>query len=235
MNKGLRIGLQLVLLLVGLLVVFLGWKSVKEPVDFEEKRDSKYAEVIHKMREIRDAQIAYRDYHKQYASTWDQLISFIDTGKYVVLETKDVKVMKKQRGLSYEGTETVIDTLDVVPLKDSLFKKYKNASKAEINELRYIPGLSEKKDFEIESTLDEKFDSLNNKTIKTIRFEVRAPKRDLLNSLDGNFDNFYVDREIHAEKGIKDTVLKIGSLGINSTDGNWPKSYDLLVDDTYGK
>ncbi|MFV0530484.1 MAG: hypothetical protein ACK5MD_03505 [Flavobacteriales bacterium] len=234
MNKGLRVGLQLFLLIGASLIAYFGWKSVNEPVQFDKERDEKYIEVIHKMREIRDAQIAYRDYHNQYAPTWDDLISFIDTGKYVVLEKKDIKVMKTQRGLTYEGTETVIDTLDIVPLKDSLFKKYKNASKATINELRYIPGLQEKKEFEIESTLDEKYDSLNERNIRTIRFEVRAPKRDLLNALD-DYDPFYIEREINAEKGIKDSILKVGSLYVNSTDGNWPKSYDLMVDDMYKK
>ncbi len=235
MSKGLRVGLQLLLLVVALFITYLGWKSVKEPVNFDKERDEKYVEVINKMREIRDAQIAYRDYHNQYAPTWDDLISFIDTGKYVVLEKKDVKVMKTQRGLSYEGTETVIDTLDVVPLKDSLFKKYKTASKSEINELRYIPGLKNNQEFEIESTLEDKYDSLNERNVRTIRFEVRAPKRVLLNSLGEDYDQFYVEREIQAEKGIKDSVLKIGSLYINSTDGNWPKSYDLMVDDKYKK
>ncbi len=233
MSRGLRVGLQLLLLIGALAIAYFGWKSVNEPVKFDKERDEKYIEVIHKMREIRDAQIAYRDYHNQYAPTWDDLISFIDTGKYVVLEKKDVKVMKTQRGLTYEGTETVIDTLDVVPLKDSVFKKYKTASKAEINELRYIPGLTENKEFEIESTLDEKYDSLNERNIRTIRFEIRAHKRDLLSALDDDYDEFYIEREINAEKGIKDSILKIGSLYINSTDGNWPKAYDLMVDDKY--
>ncbi len=233
MSRGLRVGLQLLLLIGALAIAYFGWKSVNEPVKFDKERDDKYIEVIHKMREIRDAQIAYRDYHDQYAPTWDDLISFIDTGKYVVLEKKDVKVMKTQRGLTYEGTETVIDTLDVVPLKDSVFKKYKTASKTEINELRYIPGLTENKEFEIESTLDEKYDSLNERNIRTIRFEIRAHKRDLLSALDDDYDDFYIEREINAEKGIKDSILKIGSLYINSTDGNWPKAYDLMVDDKY--
>lgn len=235
MSRSLRVGLQLFLLVGALLVAYFGWNSVNEPVQFDKERDEKYIEVIHKMREIRDAQIAYRDYHNQYAPTWDELISFIDTGKYVVLEKKDVKVMKTQRGLSYEGTKTVIDTLDVVPLKDSLFKKYKTASKTQINELRYIPGLKDKKEFEIESTLEENYDSLNERNIRTIRFEVRVPKRILLNSLNNNYDQFYVEREINAKKDIKDSVLKIGSLYINSTDGNWPKAYDLMVDDKYKK
>lgn len=235
MSKGLRIGLQLLLLVGALFIAYLGWQSVNEPVSFDKERDDKYVEVINKMREIRDAQIAYRDYHNQYAPTWDDLVSFIDTGKYVVLEKKDVKVMKTQRGLSYEGTETVVDTLDIVPLRDSVFKKYKTATKAEINELRYIPGLKDKKEFEIESTLEEEYDSLNERNVRTIRFEVRAPKRVLLNSLGDDYDEFYVEREINAKKGIKDSVLKVGSLYINSTDGNWPKSYDLMVDDKYKK
>ncbi len=235
LKRNVRIILQLIFLVGAFVVTYFVWKSVNEPVRFNKDRDNLYAKVIHKMREIRNAQIAYRDYHHQYASSWDDLISFIDTGKYVVLEKKDIKVQKVQNGLTYEGTESVIDTLAVVPLKDSLFKKYKGMPKSAINQLRYMPGLKDKKEYEIKSTLDQKYDTLNKRLVKTIRFEVRAPKRWLLKSLKDKYDPFYLEREINSEKGIQDTVLKIGSLYANSTDGNWPKYYDLLVDKKYAK
>ncbi len=233
MSRTLRIGVQLLLLLGALTLSYFNWSSINDPVNFNNERDIKYIEVIKNMREIRDAQIAYRDYHNRYAPTWDDLISFIDTGKYVILDKKDIKVMKTQRGLTYEGTETRIDTLDIVPLKDSIFRKYKNSSKNQINELRYIPGISEKKEFDFKSTLDETYDSLNERATKTIRFEISAPKRIILNNLENKYDDLYIEQELNAKKGIKDSTLKIGSLRVNSTDGNWPKSYDIMVDNKY--
>lgn len=97
--------------------------------------------VIEKLKMIRDAQIAFQAIHGKYTTDWDQLISFIDTGKiYIIQRRENVQTLSYGRDSVWVET----DTLGSVLVKDSLFSstKYPNFN---LQRLPYIPGSDNKK------------------------------------------------------------------------------------------
>ena len=69
---------------------------------------------------IRDVQIAYLSTYGDYADTWEKLIAYADSGNIYVIERTEVIKM-----LDYgaEQSTFVYDTLEVVPVRDSLFSQ----------------------------------------------------------------------------------------------------------------
>lgn len=79
-----------------------------------------------KLELIRDVQVAYQSTFGDYADTWEKLISYADSGSiYVIERTEIIKT------LDYGAEEStfVYDTLEVVPVKDSLFTRGYDVSK----------------------------------------------------------------------------------------------------------
>ena len=113
--------------------------------DIESKRRiaEVEAEVVKKLKMIREAQMAYQAVHGQYTSDWDKLISFINSGKIYVIERREEII-----ALDYGADSLVVhvDTLDAVNVRDSLFSqaKYPNLI---IENLPIIPESGKK--FEI--------------------------------------------------------------------------------------
>ncbi|MFT6871807.1 MAG: hypothetical protein ACJAVN_000810 [Roseivirga sp.] len=69
---------------------------------------------------IRDVQIAYLSTYGDYADTWEKLISYADSGNiYVIQRTEKITV----EDYGAESSEFFYDTLDVVPVRDSLLSK----------------------------------------------------------------------------------------------------------------
>jgi hypothetical protein len=101
-------------------------------------------QVIEKLKMIRDAQVAYQAIHGRYTTDWDQLISFIDTGKiYIVQRREHIQTLSYGRDSVWVET----DTLGSVLVRDSLFSRtrYPNFN---LERLPYIPG-SDNKRFDI--------------------------------------------------------------------------------------
>lgn len=79
-----------------------------------------------KLELIRDTQIAYQSTYGDYADTWEKLVSYADSGNiYVIQRTEKIKM------LDYGAEEStfVYDTLDIIPVRDSLFTRGYNPMK----------------------------------------------------------------------------------------------------------
>lgn len=104
-------------------------------MDEERRIKGIEASVINKLKLIRDAEIAYRSVNGKYTSDWDQLISFVDTGRFFITERKETIIT-----LDY-GADSVyieIDTLGTTPVYDSLMgnNKYPNLK---LERISYLP------------------------------------------------------------------------------------------------
>ncbi len=123
----------------------LAWflfSSIKTKIDEEEKIASVEARVIEKLQMIREGQIAYQAVYGKYTASWNDLVSFLDTGNFYITERKETIVT-----LDYgaDSVSVAIDTLGTVLVRDSLFnpKKWPNF---ELKTLMLIPA-SEGKEF----------------------------------------------------------------------------------------
>jgi len=69
--------LQIVLIIVALGLAYLIYKSIQDPIDFEKAREQRYAATIQRLKDIRKAQLAYKDVYGKFTGSWDTLIDFV--------------------------------------------------------------------------------------------------------------------------------------------------------------
>ncbi len=94
------------------------------------------AQVVNKLKIIREAEIAYKAVNGQYTSDWDKLINFINDGKLYVVEKREEIIP-----LDYGADSLIVhvDTLDAVNVADSLFSPAKYPG-FNVNDISLIPG-----------------------------------------------------------------------------------------------
>ena len=102
-------------ILLMLLAIFLGTKiydGIMEPIKFNKEKIVKYAEVVKSLKIIRDAEVKFFEVNGKYTKDKAVLISFIDTAKLALTETK-TEVSKQVMGLQHL-------TIGKVSIKDGI-------------------------------------------------------------------------------------------------------------------
>jgi len=69
--------IQIVLFIAALVLAFFIYKGIQRPIEFENEKDARYEATIEKLKDIRKAQVAYRDIHGRFTGSWDTLIHFV--------------------------------------------------------------------------------------------------------------------------------------------------------------
>jgi hypothetical protein len=145
------IRIALLLLIVGLAVYT--YKSVMDPIRKKALIEEKEAEVIAKLKVLRDGELAYKDVHGKFAGTFDELLGFMENGQMTTLiqdgNKDDSTTIFTSRAISYS-------------VKDSLFKN------VDIANLKFVPGTTT--EFLIGAGEVKK----NNVTVPV--FEIKDPK-----------------------------------------------------------
>ncbi len=201
--------------------VFFGFKiydSITAPVKFNQTKKQRYAKIIDRLKDIRDAEVAYRTITGDYTASFDSLIQFIDTAKFPIITQRDsvIKKYDRFRGIEKEEEIIIIDTLGFVSVKDSLFK----------NDNRYkemmwvpIPGREKKVKFELRKSYLEKGE------VKMPVFEAKVHKKEVL--YDQPEDLVVQELNVISTEEINGPYISVGSLEEVTTSGNWPKLYDI--------
>lgn len=117
---------RIALTVISLVLVFLIYKGIKDPIDWQNEKKIRYGKVIEKLKEIRTSQMAYRAEKGEYADNFESLIAFLKSGNFTVV---------KQIGDPEDSTAVVIRDTTLVPVRDSLFKGRTEA----IDSLPFIP------------------------------------------------------------------------------------------------
>jgi hypothetical protein len=170
--------------------------------------------TIDRLIDIRDAQKAYKDIYKKYTSSFDTLISFVDTGSFAIVKAigdipeewldqmgfeKAREKALKEGVISREATK--------VPVLDSLF----GASYA-VDSLRYVPfttGVS----FNMDAN---EILTSSNLTVQVV--EVSTMYDDLLNGMDRQLTVNYKDERM---KIVGFEGVRFGSMEEGTLSGNW--------------
>lgn len=201
-----------------LLCIFFSYKiydSINKPINFNEVKYNRYYDVIDRLKEIRTAQIAYKDVKGIYSNNFDSLINFIDNGIFTLVEKRDSSYLEYDRIYRIDMLKeiVVVDTLGFVSVKDSLFKNnttYKEMKKVPIKGIDTI--------FQI----DAKIIMIND--YKAPVFEVKVSKNIVL--FDQDEDLLKLENETISIDGVNGSEIVLGSLNEVSTNGNWPKVFD---------
>lgn len=202
-----------------ILIIFLGYQtymSIYTPILFNQEKNKRYAEVIKKLNDIRDAQLAHKAVTGKFADNFDGLIRFIDTAEFTITERRDTSVLDveqtKRFGVDMFVGTVVIDTLGYKPVKDSLFKnsdRYKTMMNVPVGE----PGAK----FKLQAGFIEQ------SKINIPVFEASVKKDVILYDLDK--DMRIQENQVISVDGVNGDALKVGSMEEVNTAGNWPKNY----------
>lgn len=217
-------------LVLWVLIAFLAWQlynSIIGPVKFNEKRDARYAKVIDNLKDIRSAELAFKEINGKFTGSFDSLVRFIDTAQFARVQRRDTfyadEKKNKAFGLDaktggYILEETLIDTLGFTPIKDSLYggtDRYKRMMK--------IPVEGVTAEFELKAGTVIKNDDPYS------AFEAKVAKDVILSDLDK--DLLAQEKMVVSVEGVNGKYIKVGSLENVDTSGNWPKIYDAPKQD----
>ena len=214
-----KIALQAFLWILSIFFSYQIYNSVMGPINFNKVRDIRYSKVINRLKEIRKAQIAYKDVNGIYSNNFDSLIKFIDQGIFTLIEKRDSSYLEYDRTYRIDMLKEVIvvDTLGTVSVKDSLFSDsddYVNMSK--------IPVEGIDAEFLINADIIIKNSGSVNYNVPV--FEVKIAKDIILH--DQNKDLLKQENETISVDGVNGSEIILGSLSDVSVNGNWPTIFD---------
>tara|TARA_B100000989_G_C19528770_1_gene468429 strand:+ start:2799 stop:3650 length:852 start_codon:yes stop_codon:yes gene_type:complete len=201
---------------LSIILVILIARSINSPIKFNEVKNERYLKVIDRLKDIRNAQIAFKSVNGIYSNDFEELIKFIDSAEFTITQTRDSSYMEYDRIYRIDMLREIVvtDTLGFVSVKDSLFSNnldYKN--------MAYVPIEG------IERLFSLKADVIDKNGYNVPVFEVRIPKDIIL--YDQNKDLLSQEKETVSVDGVNGPDLVLGSLTDVSTSGNWPTTFDF--------
>jgi len=198
--------------------LFIGnalYNSIMEPIKFKQTKKVRYAKVIEKLKDIRDAEIAHKAVTGKYNGDWNSLVKFLDTAEYTLTQRRDSTIidieLSKQFGIDMTKEIVIIDTLGTASVKDSIFK---NSDR--YRTMMNIPGADAK--FTLKAGEIEK-----GKSMLPV-FEAKMEKKLVLTDQPDYL--VFEESETIAVDGVNGSHISVGSMEEISTTGNWPRFYD---------
>lgn len=211
-----KLVIQLVLWVVIIFLGYLVFNAIYGPVQFENVKERRYAKVVERLKDIRDAQLAHEEVTGTYAKDFDALISFVDTAEFVILQRRDTTVLDEEYQKTYGVDQymdiVLVDTLGYTPVKDSLFKddRYKQMMK--------VPVQGIDANFEMDAGFVMKRES------RLPVFEAKVNKEVVLHDQDP--DLVMQEKQVVSVDGVNGAYISLGSMEDVKTTGNWPQIYD---------
>ena len=191
------------------------YSSINGPIKFNKVKNERYTQVINRLKDIRNAQIAHKDVTGFYANNFDSLVSFVDNGIFTLIEKRDSSYLEYNRLYRIDMLKEVeiVDTLGFVSVKDSLFgqnESYKMMAK--------VPIQGTDSEFSI------KADIIDKNGYQVPVFEVKVAKDIVL--FDQNKDLLDQENKVISVDGVNGREIILGSMSEVSTSGNWPTFFD---------
>ncbi|GIS01229.1 MAG: hypothetical protein CM15mP102_20490 [Flavobacteriales bacterium] len=205
-----------VLFLFSAILVFAIYNSINAPIEFNMVKNERYLKVIDRLKDIRNAQVAFKSVNGIYSNDFEELVKFVDSAQFTIVQKRDSSYMQYDRVYRIDMLREVIvvDTLGYVSVKDSLFSNtdsYKSMASIPID------GIDEK--FKLKADIIDK----NGYNVPV--FEVRVSKDLIL--FDQNKDLITQEKQTVSVDGVNGPDIVLGSLSDVSTNGNWPTTFDF--------
>ena len=228
MNKTIKIIAEVVLAILAVVLVWLIYKSVMKPVNFNKEKAAREQVAIQRLKDIRTLEVAFKSVNGHFTADPDSLKDFYENGKMEVImqigsqddsvavaNTKAIR--KKNRkitneellALSKTGMPLVFSISTPIAVKDTLFCSRPDFS---VDSLAYIPFSGGQK-------------VLMDAIVKTVSgvqvplFEAKMPYRALLKGMD---NQLRINLDADRENQNKYEGLQVGSVSApNNNAGNW--------------
>ena len=209
-----KVTLKILLIVAVVLLGYMCYRSILNPIEYNEEKGQRDDAIITRLIEIRKAQIEYKNIHKTHAGSFDDLEKFLNTEKLPFLIKEGVLTDEQlEKGMTEkEAVKKGLirrDTMWILAKDTLLGENY------DVTAMRYVPGVpGEKLTFKMDTTT---LKSGSGYEIKVFVCEV--PYAAYLKDLDAQLTYNLIDK---AEKQSKFPGLRVGSLEeINNNAGNW--------------
>ena len=205
-----------VLFFFSALLVFAIYQSINSPIEFNKVKNERYLKVIDRLKDIRNAQVAFKSVNGIYSNSFEELVKFVDSAQFTIVQKRDSSYMQYDRIYRIDMLREVIviDTLGYVSVKDSLFS---NTDSYKFMASIPIEGVDNK--FKLKADIIDK----NGYNVPV--FEVRVSKDLIL--FDQNKDLIAQEKQTVSVDGVNGPDIVLGSLSDVSTNGNWPTTFDF--------
>ena len=205
---------QIILALVIVALVYVIYDQISTPIRFENELKARKAQVIERIKDIRTAQRAYKSKYQRFTGDFDTLAAFIlaDTLEMErkIVDEDDSVGMAQLKKAGKKNVEEI-----QVAVIDTIFSP-KVLTKADVEQLRFIPGTDNKAQYIMEAGLI----ATESKVVIPV-VECRAPykmfldtvefRQEFINLVDDQVNNF------NRYPGVKFGSMEAG----NNEAGNW--------------
>ncbi|MDD2636155.1 MAG: hypothetical protein PHW82_11750 [Bacteroidales bacterium] len=204
MNKTVGIIIKIALLGAIVALAYLIVNGINKPIEFEEQRVSRFNKTVNRLKDIRTAQLAYREVTGFYTPDFDSLINFV--------KKEDIRVVRAIGFVPDSLTEAEALKLGLVsrdtfyvPIIDSLFKHIRYP----IDSMAFSPTGKRTK------FLMDTASVMTGSGVEVKVFQCYVLNKDILAGLDKQLIINY-----NALKN--DSCLRVGNLvEANNNAGNW--------------
>ncbi|MBL4651669.1 MAG: hypothetical protein JKY53_02235 [Flavobacteriales bacterium] len=192
-TKMLRLVILGVLVVCSIGLAWLDYKSIADPVAFLEEKERRYEFVIQNLKDLREAEFAYKTKYRKYCNNMDTLMNFLKKDSLLLIKADGyipddyTEEMAIDSGY-YEKEITLVAAAVTVFDEDYLFNHF---GEFNLDSLAYIPFTN------------------------AVKFDVQAG---LVNK---NGLNVHVFQATDAQPFDVNEVLQVGSMSSPSTSGNW--------------
>ena len=192
------------------IIIILAWFVYRSPIslkEFQEESNYRKAAVVQSLKDIRTAQVAYKDKHRVYANNFNSLLDFVNNDCIAFIRAFGEAPDSLSEEQALEAGLISRDTVFMSAGKSIFDTEYLNTRDERfafnLNTLPEVP-FSQGELFSIESGNIEK-----GKVIVQV-FEVSTTYATFLKGIDAN------------NKGINlEDIILVGSMSEASINGNW--------------
>ena len=191
-------------------IIILAWFVYRSPIslkEFQEESNYRKSAVVQSLKDIRTAQVAYKDKYRVYADNFNSLLNFVNNDSIALIkaigETPDSLSEEQALEAGIISRDTVFMSAGESIFSSEYLKTRDERFAFDLNTLPEVP-FSEGEHFSIEAGNIEK-----GKVIVQV-FEVSTTYATFLKGIDAN------------NKGIDlEDIIRVGSMSEASINGNW--------------
>jgi len=205
--------LQISLSIVAVVLAYFIYQSIQEPIQFEKAKKARYDDTVEKLKDIRKAELAYKEVYGKFTGSWDTLLNFIMNESVItVRKVGELNDSMVEQGLTERKAlqmGLIIRDSVRVPALEAIFGKDYDAKS-----LKYVPVPGEPTEFHLGATV-----IITGSGIGVPVFQAKAHNNVILRGLN---EQLVINLNDQRRTNEKYPGLMVGSLTetVNNA-GNW--------------
>lgn len=208
-----RTVIQILLVVAAIVLTYFIYQSIQRPIIFEKAKDARYEATVQRLKDIRKAELAYKDVYGQFTGSWDTLIHFVEYDS-----VRNVKAIGELTDSMIEAKITEKKAIEMgLIIRDTIKQSVLISlfgGDFDANSLRYVPVPGEPTEFHLGQTT-----IVTGSGIKVPVFEAKVHNNILLRGLD---EQLIINLNDQRRTNDKYPGLRVGSLvETNNNAGNW--------------